>query len=84
MPTRRRACSATIFALSTRKAGSEANTALEMSGHKDLIVSELQPGLTKKMVTAFEMPDATARGTFTLVIPEKGLLGTGSVRITLK
>lgn len=27
---------------------------------------------------------AAAKGKFTLVIPEKGLLGTGSVRITLK
>jgi hypothetical protein len=35
------------------------------------------------MATAFEMPDAAAKGVFTLVIPEKGL-GTGSVRITLK
>jgi hypothetical protein len=62
---------------------SEANTALIMSGEsKDLFVSEVQPGLRKKMQTAFEMPDASARGTFTLVIPEKGLLGTGSVRIT--
>ncbi len=63
---------------------SDANTALAMSGNKDLIVSEVQPGLKRNMVTAFEMPDVAAKGTFTLVIPEKGLLGTGSVRITLR
>lgn len=63
---------------------SEANTALVMSGGKDLGLTELQPGLKKKISTAFEMPDAAAKGAFTLVIPEKGLLGTGSVRITLK
>lgn len=63
---------------------SEANTALVMSGGKDLGLTELQPGLKKSMTTAFEMPEAAAKGVFTLVIPEKGLLGMGSVRITLK
>lgn len=63
---------------------SEGNTALAMSGKKDLFLSELHPGLTKTMATAFEMPDAAAKGVFTLVIPEKGLLGAGSVRITLR
>ena len=61
---------------------SEANTALAMSGEKDFMLTQLQPGLTKTMHTAFEMPDAAAKGVITLVIPEKG--GTGSVRISLK
>jgi hypothetical protein len=64
---------------------SDANTALAMSGgNKDVLVSELQPGIKKNTVTAFELPEDAATGTFTLVIPEKGLLGAGSVRITLK
>jgi len=63
---------------------SDGNTALVMSGDKDLALSELQPGVARKMQTAFEMPDAVAKGTFTLVIPEKGVLGTGSARITLQ
>lgn len=63
----------------------DANMALAMAGGgKDMIVSELQPGLKKATATAFELPEASAKGTFTLVIPEKGLLGTGAVRITLK
>lgn len=63
----------------------EANMALAMAGGgKDMIVSELQPGLKKATATAFELPEGSAKGTFTLVIPEKGLLGTGAVRITLK
>lgn len=62
----------------------DANAALVLSGSKDLALSELQPGLKKSMVTPFEMPAAAARGVVTLVIPEKGLLGTGSVRIPLK
>lgn len=32
----------------------------------------------------FEMPEEAAKGVFTRVVPEKGFLGTGSVRITLK
>ena len=64
---------------------SEANTALMMSGEtKDFVISEVQPGIKKKMQTAFEMPEASVMGGFTLVIPEKGLLGTGSVRISLR
>ena len=63
---------------------SEANTALSMSGGKDFLVSELQPGIKKNTVTAFELPEDSAKGVFTLVVPEKGFLGTGSVRITLK
>ena len=63
---------------------SEANTALVMSGGKDLGLTELQPGLKKTMSTAFEVPEATAKGVFTLVVPEKGAFGTGSVRITLR
>ena len=63
---------------------SEANTALAMSGHsKDLGLAEVQPGIKKKMTTAFEMPEASTNGAVTLVIPEKGFLGTGSVRIKL-
>lgn len=63
---------------------SDANTALIMSTGKDLGITELHPGLKKSMTTAFEMPEESAKGVFTLVIPEKGLFGTGSVRITLK
>lgn len=63
---------------------SEANAALAMSGGRGLSLTELQPGLKKEITTGFEMPEDAAKGVFTLVIPEKGFLGTGSVRITLK
>lgn len=63
---------------------SEANTALAFSRGKDLILSELQPGLKKSTSTAFEVPQDVANGEFTLVIPEKGLFGSKSVRIALK
>ncbi len=57
----------------------EANLALG----KDFLISEVQPGLKKKLRVAFEMPTESANGVVTLVIPEKGF-GAGSVRITLK
>ena len=52
---------------------SRATTALMMTEEsKDFLLSELQPGLTKRAVTAFEIRrDSYAPG-LTLVIPEKG------------
>jgi len=42
---------------------SEANTSLMMSGEtKDFVISEVQPGIKKKMQTAFEMPEASVMG----------------------
>lgn len=63
---------------------SDANTALVMSGGKDLALTELQPGLKKAITTGFEVPKSAVEDGFTLVIPEKGVFGTGSVRIALK
>lgn len=63
---------------------SDGNAALAMSSDKDLAVSELQPGVARSMQTAFEMPDAAAKGVIVLVIPEKGILGSDTARITLR
>lgn len=60
----------------------EGNTAIVMSGDKDLALSQLQPGIAKVMQTAFELPEPATKGVFSLVIPEKGLFGSGSVKIT--
>ena len=66
------------------RASSGANTALAMSGGaKDLFASELHPGVKKKMSTAFEVPKAMLRSGFTIIIPEKGLFGTGKAKIGL-
>jgi hypothetical protein len=63
----------------------EGNTALTMAGNKDLIVAELHPGVTRQMQTAFELPEAAAKGVVVLEIPEKGAGAAGKkVRITLK
>ena len=38
----------------------------------DFLLSQLQPGVTKKTATAFELPDDAFAGPLKLVIPEKG------------
>jgi hypothetical protein len=64
---------------------SRANTALLMtSEHKrDFILSELQPGIVRKMRTAFELPQSSAQG-LTLLVHEKGFFGTGKIRVALE
>jgi hypothetical protein len=67
------------------RSSTEANTTLGLSQPgKDLLLTELQPGLKKTTVTAFEMPDDALKGGLTLVVPEKGILGTGSIRVALQ
>jgi len=51
--------------------------------NKDLIVSEIHPGLPKQMVTAFEVPVAAAEVGMTLIIPEKGFFGSKKAKIRL-
>lgn len=61
---------------------SNANTALLMAGKsKDFLVSEVQPGLKRKMQTGFEVPASILDAPWTLVVPEKGFLGTGKVEL---
>lgn len=54
---------------------SRANTALMMSGGKDFLLSEVQPGLKKAMKTAFEMPADAARGDLRLVLGDEVVVG---------
>lgn len=66
------------------RSSSEGNTALMMSGEaKDFIVTELHPGLQKKMKTAFEIPISLLEQGMTLVIPEKGFGGSDEAHIRL-
>jgi len=68
----------------TFRSSSEAMTTLAMSGQNDLIASELQPGLQRDAVVAFELPEDAAQGQMTLVIPERGLFNTGQARVSLQ
>lgn len=63
---------------------SDAITALmaENAG-KDFILTELQPGVTKPTVTAFEIPEASSKSTLTFVIAKGGFFG-GTEKIQLQ
>ncbi|RKH21917.1 DUF4352 domain-containing protein [Corallococcus sp. CA041A] len=67
------------------KPSSHANTALAMSGsRKDLLLSELNPGVKRTVKTAFEMPEAAIGAGLKLVVPEKGLMGSKKVEIAIE
>ena len=54
----------------------KALTALLLSEpNQDFIVRELQPGITRQAMTAFEVPYSSYSKGLTLIVPEKGLFG---------
>jgi len=55
----------------------------QMYKNHDWLLSELQPGIKKQMVTLFEVPKSALDAPFKLVIPEKGLFNTGKVEILI-
>jgi hypothetical protein len=66
------------------RSSSDLTTALIMAGNpKDLFISELQPGLSREMTTGFEVPKDALDGELTLVVPEKGWLGSKKVSVAL-
>lgn len=68
----------------TFRPSSEAQTALMMSGGpNDFLLSELQPGIKKDTVTAFLIPEDALGPGLSIVVPEKGLLGTRKVQVAL-
>jgi len=62
---------------------SDVNTALLAGDDKDFLVSELQPGIPRRMKVGFEVPDSIPLSDFTLVVPEKGVFTSGEVRVGL-
>lgn len=66
------------------RTSSGATTALAMSGGgNDFLLSELQPGIMKESITAFEVPDDVIQSGFTLVIPQKGF-SSNEARIAIQ
>jgi len=59
-----------------RKIGSKYHNKEAEEGAKFMVflLSQLQPGVTKRTATAFELPDDAFTGPLKLVIPEKGSL----------
>lgn len=51
---------------------SAAVTALALSGNKDYLLSELQPGISKQTQTAFEVPWEVTQRKMILIVPERG------------
>jgi hypothetical protein len=62
---------------------SEATSQLVMNGSADLLVSQLQLGIAKEGVQAFELPNDSFRSAITLIVPEKGFLNSGETRVKL-
>lgn len=63
---------------------SDANVALlHEADDKDFILSELQPGVPRRMTQAFELPTKSTESSLSLVIPEKGLWGSGKATVVL-
>lgn len=62
----------------------DANVALlQESDDKDFILSQLQPGVPRRMSQAFELPAKSTESSISLVIPEKGLWGSGKATVVL-
>ena len=67
------------------KPSSNANTALMTEDDdKDFILSELQPGIPRKMASVFEIPAGALSGSLTLEIPKKGFLSSGKELVKLR
>lgn len=66
------------------RTSSNATTALMMEGEsQDFLVTEIQPGLKKTSVTAFEVPEDSIANEYKIEVPEKGFLGTGKVHVVV-
>jgi hypothetical protein len=65
----------------TFRPSSRAETTAAMSARVELI-PELQPGVTHRGVTVFEVPAEDARGTLTIVAEERGTFSTGRAEVT--
>lgn len=69
----------------TFKPSSDANTALMATEeNKDFILSELQPGIPRRMKTAFEIPLSNTNEEMTLVIPKKGFFSSGEAKVRIR
>ena len=64
---------------------SKALTALMMEDeNKDFLLTEIQPGIEKESITAFEVPKTALVGDLILIVPEKGFAGSKTVEVLIK
>lgn len=63
---------------------SKVSTALMLhEGDKDFLLSQLQPGLPRRMQQGFELPEVL-ESELTLLIPKKGLFSLGEARLKVR
>ena len=62
---------------------SDLTTELVLEHDADFLLKELQPGISKEAVQAFELPADAFDGNLMLVIPEKGFLSSGKAQVKL-
>jgi hypothetical protein len=60
---------------------SDATTALQED--RDFLLTELQPGISRDGVQAFEVPKESLDGSLTLIVPEKGFFSSGEKQVKL-
>jgi hypothetical protein len=66
------------------RADSDALTVYSMMGQNhDLILSELQPDITRRSATIFLVPERVLEGKLYLRVPEKGVFSSGEVIVAL-
>jgi hypothetical protein len=64
---------------------SKALTALMMEDeNKDFLLTEIQPGIEKESITAFEVPKTALTSDLILIVPEKGFAGSKTVEVLIK
>lgn len=71
----------TRVAASERRAAAASHTAMS-GGRKDYLLVELQPGVTRRGVQVFEVPEEVLSSA-TLQVPEKGLFGFQQILVDL-
>ena len=62
---------------------SDATAELVANQDADFLLSELQPGISKDGVQAFQLPNDAFDGKLILIVPEKGLFSSGEKRVKL-
>lgn len=66
----------------TYSPSSNANTALATSyDDKDILLTQLQPGLEKTTATVFKVPVEVTESTFFVTVPDKAFLSSAKVRV---
>ena len=50
---------------------------------KDFLLTEVQPGIVKESITAFEVPKTALTGELNLIVPEKGLFGSKKIEVVI-